>query len=71
MAWSRDRYAVPVSAREARAIYEKDFWEAVGCPDLPARLAFAVFDAAVNNGVGRAVHWLQRAVGAEQTGEML
>src|SRR5215472_5887330 len=34
---------------EAQAIYEKDFWEAAGCPDCPPRLAFAVFDAAVNN----------------------
>jgi hypothetical protein len=41
---------------------------APGCPDLPPRLAFAVFDAAVNNGVGRAVRWLQLAVGAAEDG---
>src|SRR5215472_15646734 len=53
---------------EAQAIYEKDFWEAVGCSDLPPRLAFAVFDAAVNNGTVRAVRWLQLAVGAAEDG---
>src|SRR5215472_13268390 len=53
---------------EAQAIYEKDFWEAAGCPDLPPRLAFAVYDAAVNNGTIRAVRWLQLAVGAAEDG---
>src|SRR5215469_6845310 len=53
---------------EAQAIYEKDFWGAAGCPDLPPRLAFAVFDSAVNNGVVRAVRWLQLAVGAAEDG---
>jgi lysozyme family protein len=53
---------------EAQAIYEKDFWEAAGSPDLPPRLAFAVFDAAVNNGTIRAVRWPQLAVGAAEDG---
>ena len=53
---------------EAQAIYERDYWAKAGCPDLPPRLAFAVFDAAVNNGVRRAVRWLQAAVGASQDG---
>jgi lysozyme family protein len=53
---------------DAQAIYERDYWAKAGCPDLPSRLAFAVFDAAVNNGVGRGVRWLQAAVGAEQDG---
>jgi lysozyme family protein len=35
---------------------------------LPPWLAFAVFDAAVNNGTIRAVRWLQLAVGAAEDG---
>jgi lysozyme family protein len=53
---------------DAQNIYEHDYWEKAACPDLPPRLAFAVFDAAVNNGPGRAVRWLQGAVGAGQDG---
>jgi len=53
---------------EAQAIYEKDFWKAAGCADLPPRLAFAVFDTAVNNGVMRATRFLQLAVGAAEDG---
>jgi lysozyme family protein len=39
-----------------------------GCPDMPPRLAYTCFDAAVNNGVGRAVRWLQAAIGTGQDG---
>src|SRR5215472_10292700 len=53
---------------EAQAIYERDYWQAAGCPDLPPRLAFAVFDSAVNNGLGRAVRFLQMAVGVGSDG---
>ena len=49
---------------EAQAIYRKDYWAPAGCPDMPPRLAFVQFHAALNNGVGRAVSWLQEAVGA-------
>jgi lysozyme family protein len=37
-------------------------------PDLTPRLAFAVFDPAVDNGLSRAVRFLQSAVGASQDG---
>ena len=47
--------------RQAEDIYERDYWAKAGCPDMPPRLAFHVFDAAVNNGVGNAARWLQGA----------
>lgn len=53
---------------DAKAIYRRDFWDAARCDDLPADLRFAVFDAAVNSGVGTAVKWLQAAVGTAQDG---
>ena len=53
---------------EAQAIYQRDYWEPAGCPDLPPRFAFTVFDAAVNNGVRSAVRWLQLAVGVGSDG---
>ena len=53
---------------QAAQIYRQDFWDRAGCGRLPPPLALLVFDAAVNNGVGRAVRWLQAAVGVPGTG---
>ena len=54
----------------AQAIYRKNYWDAVRAEDLPQALRYAVFDAAVNSGVGQAVKWLQRAVGADDDGRV-
>lgn len=53
---------------EARAIYRADYWDRVQGDALPPPLALLAFDAAVNNGVGRAVRWLQAAVGTAPDG---
>lgn len=52
----------------AKSIYRRSYWDAVQADQLPAALRFDVFDAAVNSGVGQAVKWLQRAVGAQPDG---
>jgi len=54
----------------ARAIYRRDYWDRVRGGDLPPALALLVFDAAVNNGVGRAVRWLQAAAGVAADGAL-
>ena len=46
---------------QAKAIYRTDYWDKAKCSSLPPDLALLVFDAAVNNGVGAAIRWLQRA----------
>lgn len=53
---------------QAHEIHLRDFWNCVAAPEMPPRLAFIVFDSAVNNGLGsrenpRAIAWLQTAVG--------
>jgi lysozyme family protein len=53
---------------QARGIYYKDYWVPTRCEVMPLSLAIVVFDAAVNNGVGRAIKWLQEAVGVEADG---
>jgi lysozyme family protein len=53
---------------QAKEIYRRDYWDHAGCAALPPPLALLVFDAAVNNGVGRAVRWLQAALGVAQDG---
>lgn len=53
---------------DAKIIYETDYWAPSGCPEMQPRLAMVMFDASVNNGVGRAVGWLQGAIGATPDG---
>jgi lysozyme family protein len=52
----------------AKAIYQRDFWDAARCADMPPELRFTLFDAAVNSGVRQAVKWLQATVGTTQDG---
>lgn len=47
---------------DAAGIYERDYWEPCECDQLPAPLALAVFDAAVNQGRSVAIRLLQLAV---------
>ncbi len=49
---------------EVQAIYESGYWLPPRCNLLGTPLDLAQFDTAVNMGVGRAVQFLQRAVGA-------
>lgn len=59
-----------LTVEDAKAIYRRDYWERVEADALPPPLALLVFDAAVNNGVVRAVRWLQQAAGATVDGVM-
>jgi lysozyme family protein len=53
---------------EMHAIYEAGYWVPAKCPQLPEPLDQVQLDTAVNMGVGRAVRFLQTAVGAEPDG---
>jgi lysozyme family protein len=53
---------------QAKAIYLTDYWNKAGCDLCDPGLALIVFDAAVNNGVGQAVRWLQGALGVAADG---
>lgn len=53
---------------KAKQIYRDLYWAPIKAEELPASLRFDVFDAAVNSGVGQAVKWLQRVVGATPDG---
>jgi lysozyme family protein len=52
----------------AKAIYRRDYWGAAGCDAVPDMLKYPLFDAAVNQGVGRAVRMLQHAVHESEDG---
>jgi lysozyme family protein len=52
----------------AKALYQRDYWQRICGDQLPPALALLVFDAAVNNGVGRAARWLQQIAHVQQDG---
>lgn len=49
-------------------LYKAQYWDKCRCDDLPRGVDFAVFDLAINSGVGRASKLLQRAVGVAADG---
>jgi lysozyme family protein len=59
-----------LSLDQAHTIYRRDYWDRIAADDLPPPLALLVFDAAVNNGVGRAAWWLQEAAGTALDGDI-
>jgi lysozyme family protein len=55
---------------QAKALYRRDYWDRIAGDQLPPALALIAFDAAINNGCGRAVRWLQQASQVAQDGAM-
>ncbi len=53
---------------EMQAIYEGGYWVPPKCPVLDTPLDLVQFDTAVNMGVGRAIKFMQKAVGTEPDG---
>lgn len=46
----------------AKAIYKQEYWDRARCGEFPTPIALALFDAAVNQGVAKAVRLLQLAL---------
>lgn len=59
-----------ISDDEVNAIYKFQYWDRVQGDLLPAGLDYAVFDFAVNSGVGRASKYLQAVLGVAQDGQI-
>lgn len=57
-----------MTPEQAERIYFNEYWQASGCPDLPDGLALVHYDSSVNQGVSRAVRFLQKTVGATPDG---
>jgi lysozyme family protein len=66
----------PVSEADMRALtpelvfplYKRKYWEKISGDLLPSGLDYAVFDAAINSGPGRAAKWLQELVNVQVDG---
>jgi len=57
-----------LTREEAEDIYLRDYWLKCKCDAFPPQIAVALFDAAVNQGPGKAIRLLQRALGVEDDG---
>lgn len=53
---------------QAKEIYRTAYWQRARCDDFDGAIAFQVFDAAVNHGIGNAIRFLQRAAGVADDG---
>jgi len=62
------RHVKLIEDAEVDAIYETGYWLPPGCDLLRRQLDLVQFDTAVNMGVGRAVRFLQAAVGCDVDG---
>lgn len=51
-------------------LYKRKYWDRASCDLLPSGLDYAVFDAAINSGPGRAVKWLQEVAGTPVDGSI-
>lgn len=63
---AEDLKAIP--DQEVHDLYKQNFWDKIHGDDLPDGIDYAVFDAAVNMGVGRAAKLIQEAAGVTADG---
>jgi lysozyme family protein len=57
-----------ISMADVSTIYKKRYWDACRADELVSGLDYAVFDCAVNSGVGRSIKLLQGCVGVNPDG---
>ena len=57
-----------LTREQAREVYRDAYWNRARCDEFDGAIAFQVFDAAVNHGIGNAIRFLQRAVGVADDG---
>ena len=67
-AWCVTKDMRDLTQEDVAPIYEKNYWGRAKCDHLPSGLDLAVFDWAVNSGVGRAAKKLQTMIGTEADG---
>ena len=63
---AEDLKAIP--DQEVHDLYKELFWDKIRGDDLPRGIDYAIFDASVNMGCGRAIKLLQEAAGVTADG---
>ncbi len=59
-----------LTLENAKRIYRRDYWGAAGCDLVPMGLKFDLFDSAVHSGPGRALMFVQEALGVAVDGKL-
>lgn len=59
-----------ITLDQAKAIYKRDYWDKVKGDQLPQRLAFHVFDMAVNSGIRQGIKLLQKTAKVAEDGSI-
>ena len=57
-----------LTVEDVTPIYRRNYWERCRCQDVPSGVDWAVMDACVNHGTGRANKFLHKAVMVNQDG---
>lgn len=57
-----------LSREDAKAIYQRDFWEAIHADEMYDGVAFQALDFAINSGIQTAIRKLQLAAGVADDG---
>ncbi len=50
-----------LTPEQAASIYANEYWDAAGCDSIPFPFNVAVFDTAVQPGIGHALDWMKQA----------
>ena len=57
-----------LTREDAKAIYEKDFWNTLKCDRFYDGVAYQLLDSAVNSGITQTIRFLQRGLGVADDG---
>jgi lysozyme family protein len=57
-----------LTPNDVKPLYQRNYWNACRCSELPTGLDLCVFDTAVNSGPGRAIRILQNCLGVAVDG---
>lgn len=57
-----------LTPNDVAPLYKQKYWDVAKCDDLPAGIDYCVFDTAINSGPGRAIKFLQTAIGVPADG---
>lgn len=62
------RSVADLNMDEIRTIYRTNYWEVSRCGTIPEPIDMFVFDSAVQHGPRKAIQFIQRAMGVQDTG---
>lgn len=57
-----------LTLKDAKEIYERDYWYKANIDKLPSIISFDMFDISVNSGITTAIKLLQRTIGSTPDG---